>query len=127
MMKPLAKSSLLIWNKRLLITRPKLLLPQSSERIPLKLLKKLKRKLDKSLGMLNKTKTALLLKVLFVNNNILLGKRRMLNMLTKLKLLMKLPRLSNTFKPVLLSHKSRADLKRSKPSSLKVNMLSSSP
>jgi len=123
MMRLPAKSFLLIWSRRFNTTRLRLLLPLSFVKIPLKLLKKLKRKFVKLLGILNKTKTVSLLNKLFVSNNTKLGKERMLNMLIKLNPLMKLQRLFNIFKLVLLSLKSRVDLKRSKLNLLKVNTL----
>lgn len=57
-------------------------------------------------------------------NNTRHGLERMLNMLIKLMLLMKLQRLFNTYKLVLLLLNLRVDLKRSKLSCWKASMLS---
>jgi len=126
MMRLLAKSSLLIWSRRLNTTKLRSQLPPSSVKIPLKLLKKLKRKFVKLPRILNRTKIVSLLKRLFVSNNTKLGKERMLNMLIKSKPSMKLQRLFNISKLVLLSLKSRVVSKRSKLNLLKVNTPSSS-
>ena len=120
-----AKSSSMTWKVKSFITKPKLLLLLSLEKIPQLLLLKLKRKLDKLPRILNKTKIALLTNPKPENNNTPLGSQRMLNTLNKLKPLMKPQRSFNTYKLVLLSLKSRADLIRSKPNQLKENTLSS--
>lgn len=108
------KSSSMTWKVKSFITKLKSLLLLSLEKIPLLLLLKLKRKLDKLPRILNKMKIALLMNLKPENNNTPLGSQRMLNTLNKLKLLMKPQRSFNTYKLVLPSLKSRADSTKSK-------------